>query len=145
MGEGGGEQGARLSPEALLAAAHRLLGELVAQTCTADEGRPAVWVVGGALRDELLGLPIRDIDLVVRGPVDRLAARLADELGAAVYPVSERFATYRVVLPGWHVDLAPLRGPTLEDDLRGRDFTVDALARAAEGAAEETAEGAAGK
>ncbi len=143
MDEGGGEQGARLSPDALLAAAHRLLGELVARAPAARGSRPAVWVVGGALRDELLGLPIRDIDLVVRGPVDRLAARLADELGGAVYPVSERFATYRVVLPGWHVDLAPLRGPALEDDLRGRDFTVDAMARGAEGAVEETAEGAA--
>jgi poly(A) polymerase len=91
-----------------------------------------VWLVGGALRDERLGLAVHDVDLAVRGPVGPLAALLASELGGAVYPVSERFATYRVVLPGGHVDLAPLRGITLDEDLRARDFTVDAMARGVE-------------
>jgi poly(A) polymerase len=85
---------------------------------------------------------VGDVDLAVRGPVDCLATLLADELGGAVYPVSERFATYRVVLPEGHVDLAPLRAATLEDDLRARDFTVDAMALAVEEGVGEAAPGA---
>lgn len=139
----GSEHAGRLSPDAVLAAADRLLHKVAAEAGGEEELAPAVWLVGGALRDERLGLPVQDVDLAVRGPVDRLAALLADELDGALYPVSERFATYRIVLPEGHVDLAPLRAATLEDDLRGRDFTVDAMARAAEVVAEGIGDGVA--
>lgn len=88
-----------------------------------------VWVVGGAVRDELLGRPLGDLDLVVDGPAESFARRLADHLGASVFAPSERFASFRIVTGGRHVDVAPLRGPGLAVDLAARDATVNAIAR----------------
>ena len=86
------------------------------------------WLVGGAVRDGLLGRASKDLDYAVSGDARRLAQRVADLLGGAFFTFSEAFSTYRVVLSGGLVDFAPLRGPTLERDLAARDFTVDAMA-----------------
>jgi len=99
------------------------------------------WLVGGCLRDELLGLPVKDVDLVVAKGAEALARGLADRLGAAVYAPSEAFGTWRVVLGDAHVDVARLRtavpgmspADPLTADLLGRDFTVNAMARALAG------------
>ena len=109
----------------------------------------AGWLVGGCLRDELLGLPVRDVDIVVDGAAEPFSRTLADRLGAAVFASSDAFGTWRLVLGDMHVDVAPLRdraaapaaGPPdpatrnvrLEADLRARDFTVDAMARPFDG------------
>jgi poly(A) polymerase len=86
------------------------------------------WLVGGAVRDGLLGRASKDLDYAVRGDAQRLARHVADLLGGAFFTFSEAFSTYRVVLPGGVIDFAPLRGPTIERDLSERDFTVDAMA-----------------
>ena len=99
------------------------------------------WLVGGCLRDELLGLPVKDVDFAVAEGAEALARGLADRLGAAVYSSSETFGTWRVVLGDAHVDVARLRpavpgaapADPLTADLLGRDFTVNALARAVAG------------
>lgn len=92
-------------------------------------GEP-VWLVGGALRDRLLGRPLDDLDLVVDGPVPALAKRLARAAGAAVFALSDDFGGWRVVARdrAWHADLSPLRGGSLADDLALRDFTINAMA-----------------
>jgi poly(A) polymerase len=91
------------------------------------------WLVGGAVRDGLLGRASKDLDFAVRGDAHRLARRVADLLGGAFFTFSEAFSTHRVVLPGGLVDFAPLRGATIERDLAARDFTVDAMALPARG------------
>jgi poly(A) polymerase len=91
------------------------------------------WLVGGAVRDGLLGRASKDLDYAVRGDARRLAQRVADLLGGAFFTFSEAFSTYRVVLPGGLVDFSPLRGATIERDLAARDFTVDAMALPARG------------
>jgi poly(A) polymerase len=92
-------------------------------------GAPA-WLVGGAVRDRLLGRPTGDIDLAVAGDVEAAARTLARAARAAVFPLSEEFGAWRVVARGgaWQADLAPLTGPTIEQDLAQRDFTVNAIA-----------------
>jgi len=94
-------------------------------------GVPA-WVVGGAVRDRLLGRDTEDVDLVVAGdPAPAAAAvRRAAGRGAAAFRLSDEFGAWRVVGPdhAWHVDLNPLRGDDLEADLRGRDVTINAIA-----------------
>jgi poly(A) polymerase len=87
------------------------------------------WLVGGCLRDRLLGLPVKDVDIVVDGAVEPFARRLADRFGGVVFASSETFSTWRVILGDTRVDVAPLRDGDLEADLRARDFTIDALAR----------------
>ncbi|HMC51066.1 MAG TPA: hypothetical protein VKH20_10520 [Solirubrobacterales bacterium] len=101
-------------------------------------GGDPVYLVGGAVRDLLLGRGRADIDLVVEGD----AATLAERLGAEVTS-HERFGTAKVKLNGHEVDIAGARseiyprpgalpvvepGADLAADLRRRDFTINAMA-----------------
>lgn len=119
-----------------------------------------VWVVGGAVRDLLLGIEPHDLDLLLTGPVDGLAQRLAP-----VVAVHERFGTVEVEpSPGVRYDIArarretyPVPGAlpdvtpvdTVEVDLERRDVTINAMAlrvrdgafAAYPGALEDLAEG----
>ena len=86
------------------------------------------WVVGGAVRDELLGRELVDLDIAVRDP-ERAARAYAKRSGGAPFPLSERFGAWRVALEdGRTVDFTPLPG-SVEDDLATRDFTLNAIAR----------------
>ncbi len=90
------------------------------------------WLVGGAVRDRLLGRRAdrADLDLVVAGDVEAAARTLSRAARAAVFPLSEDFGAWRVVGRGgaWQADLAPLLGETIEQDLMLRDFTLNAIA-----------------
>ena len=91
----------------------------------------AAWLVGGAVRDLALGRTPTDLDLAVAGDGLALARAYADAVGAAFVPLDDERLTGRVVLPGpppLTIDLATLRAPTIEGDLRLRDFTLNALA-----------------
>ena len=86
------------------------------------------WIVGGAVRDELLGRPLLDLDIACREP--EAAAR---RFGGPVFPLSERHGAWRVALDGGRtVDFTPLRDG-IEDDLATRDFTINAVARPLDG------------
>ena len=103
--------------------------------------RLPLYLVGGAIRDALLGYPITDLDFAVAGDARDLASDLANEMGAEVV-THNRFHTATLVLNDVRVDLASARtekyphpgelpivelGPMLED-LQRRDFTINALA-----------------
>ncbi|HUB99802.1 MAG TPA: hypothetical protein VMS11_08260 [Solirubrobacterales bacterium] len=105
----------------------------------ATAGGKHVYLVGGAVRDLLLGRERGDIDVAVVGE----AAELATALGAETVAAHERFGTVKVVLDGHEIDLATARTesyerrgalPTvapagsIEADLARRDFTINAIA-----------------
>jgi tRNA nucleotidyltransferase (CCA-adding enzyme) len=123
--------------ENLAEALHAAYPELTAVADAAGE-RP-VYLVGGAVRDLLLGRRRGDIDLVVVGD----PAGLAADLGAETLAQHERFGTVKVELNGHEVDLAGARTETyahpgalptvaaaksIEADLARRDFTINAMA-----------------
>jgi poly(A) polymerase len=97
-------------------------------------GRRA-WIVGGTVRDELLGRQVADVDVAVEGDPEPVARALADATRGAVFALSEAFGAWRVIdRAGDRVlDLSPLQGETIEEDLSRRDFTVNAMARPLEG------------
>jgi poly(A) polymerase len=90
------------------------------------------WLVGGAVRDRLLGRGTgdEDLDLAVEGDPGGIARRLARATRAAAFELSDTFGGWRVVGPGhaWQVDLTPLQGGSIERDLAARDLTVNAMA-----------------
>jgi poly(A) polymerase len=91
---------------------------------------PRAWVVGGALRDRVLGRETDDVDLVIDGDVRLTARTLAGQVRGAAFPLSESFGAWRVIGPdrSWQADLTPLAGGAIHDDLARRDFTVNAMA-----------------
>jgi poly(A) polymerase len=100
-------------------------------------GRRA-WLVGGAVRDRVLGRESADLDLVVEGDPGEAARAVADTAGrAACFALSESFGAWRVVARdhSWQLDIEPLRGGSLSEDLALRDFTVNAIAEPIEGGA----------
>jgi Poly A polymerase head domain len=92
-------------------------------------GDEPAWIVGGALRDELLGREIVDVDVTCADP-EPAARRYARLEGGAVFPLSERHGAWRVAFrSGKTVDFTPLHGGSIEEDLATRDFSVNAMAR----------------
>jgi poly(A) polymerase len=96
------------------------------------------WVVGGTLRDELLGRPVTDVDLAVTGDAEGAARAVADAVQGPVFRLSEAFGAWRVIdrRAGRVYDLSPLHGESIEADLARRDFTVNAMAREVGGSGE---------
>jgi putative nucleotidyltransferase with HDIG domain len=88
---------------------------------------PGAWLVGGSVRDLLLGRPVFDIDLVVDGDPREVARDLARRSGGSPFPLSERHGAWRVVSGADTIDVAASRG-TIDHDLGLRDFTVNAIA-----------------
>jgi len=103
----------------------------------ADLPAPA-WLVGGVVRDAILGRPLGDVDLVVDGDPKAAAQAVARAVGGPAFPLSEAFGAWRAIdrRRGFSCDVSPLQGETVEEDLGRRDFTVNAVAVALEGGEE---------
>jgi len=110
---------------------------LLQQTAEHFQGlHQQAYLVGGSLRNILLAEPCSDWDIVVTGDVPSSARRLANKLLGHYAHMHEKAS--RVIVPapqeeGPHstdiiFDIAPLKGTTLEKDLRQRDFTINAIA-----------------
>ena len=100
----------------------------------ADHLHP-VYLVGGAVRDALLGRANHDIDLIVATGAIALTFDLAHRLGLAAYRLDDERDVGRILVPDNEtalsvttLDIARFRGDSLADDLRARDFTINALA-----------------
>ena len=121
---------------------HRLVTVLEEAGQLADRGEVPLFVVGGCVRDLLLGIENLDLDLVVEGDGIAFARKLGEVLHARV-KIHERFGTAILLLrDGFRLDVATARTeyyeyptalPTVEQssikkDLYRRDFTINALA-----------------
>jgi len=121
-----------------IAIPHPIVGRLA--EVAARDGR-SIYLVGGYVRDLLLGHPGNDIDITIEGNGVEFARKVAAEFGS--HPVIfERFGTAMVMVDGHQFEFVGTRKEeylegsrkpivtegTLVDDLRRRDFTVNAMA-----------------
>ncbi|MDQ3588168.1 MAG: HD domain-containing protein [Actinomycetota bacterium] len=95
----------------------------------AREGVEA-WLVGGTIRDALLGRPLHDLDLALDGDAAGAAGALADAVRGPAFKLSESFGAWRVLdrRHGVTFDLTPLQGERIEADLAQRELTMNAMA-----------------
>jgi tRNA nucleotidyltransferase (CCA-adding enzyme) len=118
----------------------KMIGDV--QTAAA-EANISLFLTGGALRDMLGGFPIREIDFTVEGSAAKLARSIASKTKAKVTEVDEHRKFVRMEFPGdarttigtAHVEKYPKPGgkpqvqpATIHEDLRCRDFTINAIA-----------------
>src|SRR3990172_8525959 len=92
-----------------------------------------IYLVGGMVRDQLMQQPGHDLDFAVTGDVLRLARKTADQIGAAFYVMDAERQTARLIYHAdggrrWMLDFSVTRGSSIEQDLRARDFTINAIA-----------------
>ena len=107
--------------------------ELVRQALSGQ----AAWLVGGAIRDRLLGTEGADVDvdIVVDGDPRAAARAIAKAGGGPAFALSDDFGAWRAMAKdrSWQADVAALRGGGIEADLALRDFTINAIAEPLDG------------
>lgn len=109
----------------------------------AEETGLNLFLTGGAMRDMMGGFPIRDLDFTVEGPALKLAKSLVETRGAEILSTNEARKSAEIRLPGnVHASISMAREEryhkpggkpqiqpsSIHDDLRGRDFTINAIA-----------------
>ncbi len=118
-----------------------LINLLRLATREAGEKNQHLYLVGGVVRDLLLGITNLDLDIVVEGDALTLAKKLAQTKQAKL-KLHPRFATATIHWNNWRVDIATARTEiyekpgtlpiivpgTIYDDLKRRDFTINAMA-----------------
>ena len=92
-----------------------------------------IYLVGGAVRDELLGIAINDFDFVSEGLVRPIGKKMANEMNGRYYVLDDDREMVRVIvnydLPdSYNIDIAQISSDTIESDLLERDFTINAIA-----------------
>lgn len=92
-----------------------------------------IYLVGGAVRDLLTSRPSPDFDFALPSNGISVARKVANSLGADFMPLDNERDTGRVILTDENgtrifLDFAAYRGANLEEDLRARDFTINAIA-----------------
>jgi tRNA nucleotidyltransferase/poly(A) polymerase len=89
------------------------------------------YIVGGAVRELLRAkteTPIKDIDLAIDTDPYVIAKKFAKAINGTYVPLNKRFMTARVVKGDYIFDISALHNGSISDDLKRRDFTINALA-----------------
>ncbi len=88
-----------------------------------------VYLVGGSLRDHILHRFCQDHDFAVPGNARAFAKKVATQFGVRMIEIGKGNKTlYRVISGNQVLDFSPMAGEAIEDDLKQRDFTINALA-----------------
>ena len=87
------------------------------------------YLVGGAVRDALLGKSTCDRDIAIKG-AERFAQNIAEIFGGTFITLDSEYHIYRVVLQDKlnYLDISEIQGDSIEEDLMRRDFTINAIA-----------------
>ncbi|MEW6739535.1 MAG: hypothetical protein AB1325_06470 [Nitrospirota bacterium] len=86
------------------------------------------FIVGGAVRDILLGKELKDIDIAVKGDAINIAKRFAQEINGSFVLLDKEFGIARIVKNSQFIDISIMRGDSIHSDLSERDITINAMA-----------------
>lgn len=90
---------------------------------------PQAYLVGGSVRDLILGEEPLDYDMAVPSSPDKFAQIMAKRLnGKVIILGKDRFNVYRVISKTLSIDITDLKNNDIDTDLKARDFTINALA-----------------
>lgn len=97
-----------------------------------QEKNEPLYLVGGFIRDALLGKNTLDLDFTMKGDAVSIGRDLSKNGGGSFVLLDDERGTARVIFKNTHgeivIDLCHFQGETLEEDLLNRDFTINALA-----------------
>lgn len=107
---------------------------------SAERAGHKLYLVGGSVRDDLMGRDIQDYDLTTAAPVDTIKSILEASAPDSIYTLGEKFGTISAIVAGVTLEITTFReqgkvtDPSdhvqlLYNDLAHRDFTVNAIAR----------------
>lgn len=86
------------------------------------------FIVGGAVRDMLLGKELKDVDIVIKRDATNIAKKFADEINASFVLLDKDFEIIRIVKNSQFIDISVMRGNSINEDLSERDITINAMA-----------------
>ena len=86
------------------------------------------FIVGGAVRDILLGKELKDIDIAVTGDAINIAKKFAQEINGSFVLLDKEFGIAHIVKNSQFIDISILRGDSIHSDLSERDITINAMA-----------------
>ena len=90
--------------------------------------RPGIYLVGGTVRDRMIGRPTADYDLAVTGNPAEVADAIAAAAGRRVVIMGRADQrVYRIVTGTETYDVSAVQGKNITDDLLRRDFTINAM------------------
>ena len=96
-------------------------------------GVPGIYLVGGAVRDALLGRRAGDLDFAVQNATEKVARRVSAALGSDFYILDKERESFRLIIhisdgKPLYLDFNKMRGTVIDADLAARDFTINAMA-----------------
>ncbi len=87
------------------------------------------FIVGGTVRDIIIGVQPRDVDIVTLGDPKKLAQDIAANIRGRIVELGKPgMKIFRIVTRKQTYDIAPANGNSIEEDLNKRDFTINAMA-----------------
>lgn len=110
----------------------KVLEQILADWLSMVDSLPQVYLVGGVVRDHLMGRSWKDIDIMCKN-AEQLARRISRMKNATVISFEKKSdePCYRVIDLDHRdnfIDVAEMRGQTVDEDLNRRDFTINAIA-----------------
>ncbi len=94
----------------------------------AKDENAELFLVGGAVRDYIMGREVRDYDFVIFGNIDKITEKFSDSMDCKCIKYNKKLKTYRIFCKLKNIDVTEPRGETIDYDLALRDFSINSMA-----------------
>ncbi|MGM0409654.1 MAG: hypothetical protein ACQEQF_02735 [Bacillota bacterium] len=105
-----------------------MLKKLLLIAKLASKNKINIYLVGGAIRDYLLKYKINDFDFVLKKKAFKISREFANKINGKHLTIDKNNELYRVIKNDLEFDFTVFKGKNIKDDLKYRDFTINAMA-----------------